>query len=235
MKIVNRIITAVLAVVTFPVLATQYLFEIVLSIDKNSVAYSLISLFAGTDNMLTGNRLGFKESIVSIAQSIIDGSDRDSGFDLMEIWSQLPEDFDMTKKLVVASLVFVAVGAVIAVVILGCAIFTKAYKTIIGLGLGGALSFLVGIILFGKAGAPLKDGSIDIVTHLADFLMGEDPNAIGALAGSLLKGTIDVDVFAMGGAVFGAMIVMLGIAVWEFAYYITLPEKERKIKKIKKA
>ncbi len=235
MKIVNRIVTAALAIATFPFLITQFLFEIILSFNQESIAYSLITAFAGQDNALTGNRLGFQESIMSLVKMAMNSSDKDSGINILEIWSSLPETLTTSKNLIIAALVCVAVGAVVALVIIGCAIFTKAYKTIIGLGLGGAGCFLAGVILFGKAGAPLKDGTVDIVELVADLLMGENTSAIGALAGSLLSGTVKVDVFAMGGAVFGAMIMLFAVAVWEFAYYITLPENERKIKKTKKA
>ncbi|MBQ8784023.1 MAG: hypothetical protein IJZ57_09690 [Clostridia bacterium] len=236
MKIVNRIVTALLAAAAFPLLITQFLFEIILSINEDSVAYGLINLFAGADNALTGNRLGFQESILSLFKTMTE-QDSSSDFNIIEIWNSLPAELDTIKKLIIAAFVCVAVGAVVALVIIGCAIFTKAYKTIIGLGLGGAGCFLAGIILFGKAGEPLKDGTIDVVKLIADFIIGEDgtTSAVAAIASSLLQGTIEVDVFALGGAVFGAMIMLIAVAVWEFAYLITLPEKERKAKKTKKA
>ena len=236
MKIVNRIVTALIAAAAFPFLITQFLFEIVLSINEDSIAYTLITLFGGQDNMLTNNRLGFQESLWSLFKMMTE-SDGSSDLNIIEIWNSLPADLDTIKKLIVASFVCVAVGAVVALVIIGCAIFTKAYKTIVGLGLGGGACFLSGIILFGKAGAPFKDGTVDIVNLISTFLMGEDgtTNGIAAIASSLLEGTINVDVFAMGGAVFGAMIIMFAVAVWEFAFYITLDEKDRKPKKIKKA
>lgn len=236
MKIVNRIVTALLAAAAFPFLITQFLFEIVLSINEDSIAYGLINLFGGTNNALTGNRLGFQESIASLIKTMTE-QEGSSDLNIVELWNSLPAELDSVKKLIIASFVCVAVGAVVALVIVGCALFTKAYKTIVGLGLGGAGCFLAGIILFGKAGAPLKDGTIDVVNLIAGFLMGEDgtTNGIAAIASSLLEGTISVDVFALGGAVFGAMIMLVAVAVWEFAFYITLPAEERKVKKTKKA
>lgn len=236
MKIVNRIVTALLAAAAFPFLITQFLFEIILSISEESIAYSLITLFAGQDNKLTGNRLGFQESLWSLLKMMTE-SDSSSDFNIMEIWNTLPAELDATKKLVVASFVCVAVGAIVALAVIGCAVFTKAYKTIMGLGLGGGACFLAGILLFAKAGEPFKDGTIDIVNLISSFLMGEDgtTNGLAAIASSLLKGTIEVDVFAMGGAVFGAMIMLFAVTVWEFAFYITLDEKERNSKKLKKA
>lgn len=236
MKIVNKIVTALLAAAAFPFLITQFLFEIILSINENSIAYTLINLFGGQDNALTNNRLGFQESILSLIKLASDG-DGTSDFNIVEIWNSLPADLDSVKKLIIAAFICVAVGAIVALVIVGCAIFTKAYKTIMGLGLGGGTCFLAGIMLFNKAGAPLRDGTIDVVNLISSFLIGEDgtTNGIAAIASSLLEGTISVDVFAMGGAVFGAMIMMFAVTVWEFAFYITLDEKERKSKKIKKA
>ncbi len=236
MKIVNRIVTALLAAAAFPFLITQFLFEIILSINEESIAYSVINIFGGQDNMLTGSRLGFQESIVSIIKTITE-QDSSSDFNIIELWNKLPDDLDTIKRLVIASFICVAVGAVVALVIVGCAIFTKAYKTIIGLGLGGAGCFLAGIILFNEAGAPLKDGTIDVVKLIADFIIGEEgtTNFVGALATGVLQGSIQVDVFTLGGAAFGAMIMLIAVAVWEFAYLITLPEGERKAKKIKKA
>ena len=236
MKIVNKIVTALIAAAAFPFLITQFLFEIILSINENSIAYTLINLFGGQDNALTNNRLGFQESILSLIKLASDG-DGTSDFNIVEIWNSLPADLDSVKKLIIAAFACVAVGAIVALVIVGCAIFTKAYKTIMGLGLGGGACFLAGIMLFNKAGAPLRDGTIDVVNLISSFLMGEDgtTNGLAAIASSLLEGTISVDVFAMGGAVFGAMIMMFAVTVWEFAFYITLDEKERKAKKIKKA
>ncbi len=236
MKIVNRIVTALIAAAAFPFLITQFLFEIIVSINEDSIAYGLINLFGGQDNAITGSRLGIQESILSIIKTASEGANS-SDFNVIELWNSLPEELDTVKKLVIASMVFVAIGAVVALVIIGCAVFTKAYKTIIGLGLGGAGCFLTAIILFGKAGEPLKDGTIDMVKLIASLLMGEDgtSNGIAAIAGSLLEGTISIDVFALGGAVFGAMIALIAVSVWEFAFYVTLPEKERKVKKIKKA
>lgn len=232
MKIVNKIITALIAAAAFPFLITQFLFEIILSINEDSIAYSVINLFGGNDNMLTNNRLGFQESLWSLFKMMTE-NDGSSDLNIVELWNSLPADLDTVKNLVIASFACVAVGALVALVIIGCAIFTNAYKTIMGLGLGGGACFLAGIILFGKAGAPLKDGTIDIVNLIATFIMGEDgtTNGLAAIATSLLEGTINVDVFAMGGAVFGAMIMMFAVTVWEFAFFITLDEKDRKLKK----
>ena len=83
MKIVNRIVSALLAAAAFPFLITQLLFEIVLSISEESLAYTLINLLGGQENMLTNNRLGFQESILSLIQKIAE-SDGSSDFNIIE-------------------------------------------------------------------------------------------------------------------------------------------------------
>ncbi len=233
MKIVNRIVTSLLALATFPFLISQLFFRIVLSINEESLAYSLINMFSKGDNMLTGNRLGLQESLWDIFQMVIGEKENTFNFDFMSIWNSLPEDLASSKNLIIASLVFVVLGVLIAIVIIGCAIFTKAYKTIIGLGLGGFVSFLLGIILFGKAGEPLVSGDVDALKLIADLLTSGEGGGLGSIVTGLLQGTVSVDSFALGGAVFGAMIMMLAVAIWELAFYVTLPEKD-KPKKLKK-
>lgn len=233
MKIVNRIVTALLAAAAFPFLITQIFFKIVLSVSEDSMAYSLITALAGTDNMLTGNRLGIQESLWNIFQMITGNKESSFDFDFMSVWNSLPESLAASKNLIIASIICVAVGALIALVIVGCAIFTKAYKTIIGLGFAGFATFLAGIILFKEAGEPLTDGTVDALRLIADLLMSDGGSDFGAIAAALLEGTISVDTFSLGGAVFGAMIMMIAVVVWEFAYVLTLPESEKPAKKAK--
>lgn len=60
MKIANRIIAALLAAASFPLLLTQMFINIILSVSKDSTAYTLIKTFAGEDSELLNNRLGFR-------------------------------------------------------------------------------------------------------------------------------------------------------------------------------
>ncbi len=235
MKIVNRIVTSLLAIAVFPFLIFQLFFKIVLSVSEESLAYTLINSFAGENNMLTGNRLGIQESLWNIFKGALDKTDNAMNFDIVEIWNSLPEELSASKIMIIASLILIVLGAILAIVIVGCSIFTKAYKTIIALGLGGFAFFLSGIVLFGKAGEPLTNGDVDVLGLLSGFMTSGETGGLGSVITGFLEGTINVDTFAMGGAVFGAMIMMLAVAVWEFAYYITLPENERPAKKIKKA
>lgn len=230
MKIVNKIITFLAAVAVFPVLIKQTFFSVILSIDKESSVYTLANTFLGSDNQLTGNRLGVEKSLLEIFDYLTGKTP--STFDWREILANLPAEFLPLKKYVIASLIFVAIGAFITIIVMGCTLFTKAYKTVIGLSLGSAASFLTAIILFGKAAKPFMDGTIDITsTILSKFVDSE--SFFGSIVVGLLNGAVSVDACGLGGAVYGAMIIMFGIAIWEFAYYITLPKEEKPVKKVK--
>ena len=50
---------------------------------------------------------------------------------------------------------------------------------------------------------------------------------LGSIASSVLTGAIHVDSFALGGAVFGPMIMLFATAIWEIAYYVTLPADQK--------
>ena len=64
MKTVNKIVASLLAAASFPLLITQMFINIVLSVDKDSTAYTLINLLFGSDNKLTNNSLGIQYSLV---------------------------------------------------------------------------------------------------------------------------------------------------------------------------
>ncbi len=230
MKILNRIITVVAALAVFPVIISQTFVTIILSVDEESLVYTLANAFLGQDNKLTGNRLGIEKTLVDFFNVIIGKSSSFLNIDLRSFVANLPAELQPLKKYVIASLVFVAIGLLITIVIMGCAIFTKAYKTITCLGLGGAVSFLVSIILFGKVAKPFLDGSIDVVSIFGPMLVSKE-STLGSVALSALNGTVKFDTFGLGGAVFGAMFILFGIAIWEFSYYITLPKSEKELLK----
>ncbi|MCI5591259.1 MAG: hypothetical protein SPI54_01065 [Oscillospiraceae bacterium] len=226
MKIANRIIAALLAATSFPLLLTQMFINIILSVSKDSTAYTLIKTFAGEDSELLNNRLGFQENLIELWNRFMGKTDSSVGIDLREFLSTLPPEFDSVKKFATASLVFICIGAFIALVVVGCAIFTNAYKTVIGLSLGGSLSFLIAIILFGKGASPILDGTIDLASVVMKILVSQE-SSLGSIASSVLTGAIHVDSFALGGAVFGPMIMLFATAIWEIAYYVTLPADQK--------
>ena len=234
MKTVNKIVTSLIAAASFPLLITQMFINIVVSIDENSTVYTLLNALLGSDNKLTNNSLGFQYSLVDLFNLITGRTQSSFGVDLKEILSKLPAEFESIKKYVIASFVFVAIGAFIAIIVIGCVLFTRAYKTVIVMSLGSAVSYLVGIILFGRAGRPLFDGTIDVASVIMDMFSGDNSSIIGILASSMLTDAVRVDTFALGGAVFGAMIMMFAAAIWEIAYLVTLPPEEKLKKNSKK-
>ena len=238
MKTVNKIVTSLLAAASFPLLITQMFINIVVSIDENSTVYTLLNALLGSDNKLTNNSLGFQYSLVDLFNLITGRTQSSFGVDLKEILSKLPAEFESIKKYVIVSFIFVAIGAFIAIIVIGCVLFTRAYKTVIVMSLGSAVSYLVGIILFGRAGRPFFDGTIDVASLIMKMFSGDNSSIIGTLASSMLTDAVRVDTFALGGAVFGAMIMMFAAAIWEIAYLVTLPPEEKlnkNSKKLKKA
>lgn len=230
MKIINRIITFLAAVAVFPVLITQTFVSIIVSIDRESIVYTLANALLGEDNQLTGNRLGIEKTAIDFFNYLTGKTA--STFDLKKMLSEMPVDFEPIKKYIIASLVFIAVGVLITVVVMGCALFTKAYKTIIGLGVAGGASFMMAVVFFGKAAKPLLDGTIDVATTVLPFFINSE-SFFGSIAVAAFNGAISVDSCGLGGAIYSAMIILFAIAVWEFAYYITIPKEEKIAKKVK--
>ncbi|MBQ7595043.1 MAG: hypothetical protein IJU45_00085 [Clostridia bacterium] len=223
MKIVNKIVSFILAAAVFPFMITQVLIKLVLSVNENSLAYSLIKMFLGDDNKITGSRLAFEESVLDFFNLLTGKQSGAFGIDLKTFISTLPEDFDHMKKLIVVSGIFIALGILITIIILGCVLFTNAYKTIAGLALGGSICFAVSTFIFGKAARPLIDGTVSIVDALSQAISSSGQDA-GDFASGLLSDAVKVDSFALGGAVYFAMFALFGLAIWEFSYVVTLPK-----------
>ncbi len=226
MKIVNKIVSFILAAAVFPLMITQVLIKLVLSVNEESLAYSLLKMFLGEDNKITGNRLGFEESVIDFFNLLTGKQSGAFGIDLKTFISTLPEDFDHMKKLIAVAAGFIALGLLITVVILGCILFTNAYKTVAGLALGGSICFGVSTLIFGKAARPLIDGTISIVEALSNAL-GSSGQDTSNFAAGLLSDVVKVDSFALGSAVYFAMFALFGLAIWEFSYVVTLPKPKK--------
>ena len=100
---------------------------------------------------------------------------------------------------------------------------------------GGAIVCLFAAIkCFGKFAAPFIDGTVDLGAILSQAIIGDSTSILGSLGSAALTGAVKVDILQLGNAAFTMMIVFFIILLWTFAYYITLPEKEKKALKIKK-
>ena len=85
---------------------------------------------------------------------------------------------------------------------------------------------------FVRFAAPYMSGSIDIGELLANAFVGESNNLLGSIGTSILKGAISVDSFTLGNAITLSLVFFIGVALWELAYVVTLPEKKSvKVKK----
>ncbi len=226
MKAVNKIVIFLLAFSVFPVTLFLNIVRGVFSISESSSLYTILSKLA--EDMVNSS-LELTYSLKEIIQKIGDGGISFAGmsFDL----SKIPPELLNGKGWVIAAGVLFVVALIIAIVIMGCALFTKAYKTISCLGAGGAVCCFAAMRCFAKFAAPYLNGSLDIGEILAEALIGDNEDLLGTLGSAFLKKSISVDAFELGNAVNLVFIIFIGIALWELAYFITLPEE--KTKKIK--
>ena len=228
MKILNRIVVFILSLSIFPIMYSLNLVRAVVSISESSSLYTILSKIA-EETASSAMELTF--SIKEIFKYISDGvSFGGMKFDL----SKIPAELLSGKNWVIAAGVLLAVAMIIAIVIMGCALFTNAYKTISALGAGGAICCFAALRFFARFAAPYMSGSIDVGDVLAQAFVGESNNLLGSIGASVLKGAISVDAFSLSNAVTLSLIFFIGIALWELAYIVTLPEdKSKNLKKNK--
>lgn len=228
MKILNRIVVFILSLSIFPIMYFLNLVRAVVSISESSSLYTILSKIA-EETASSAMELTF--SIKEIFKYISDGvSFGGMKFDL----SKIPAELLSGKNWVIAAGVLLAVAMIIAIVIMGCALFTNAYKTISALGAGGAICCFAALRFFARFAAPYMSGSIDVGDVLAQAFVGESNNLLGSIGASVLKGAISVDAFSLSNAVTLSLIFFIGISLWELAYIVTLPEdKSKKLKKNK--
>lgn len=221
MKIFNRIMVCLASAAIFPIMYFLNIVRAVVSIAEDSSLYTILSKVAeDTANSAMELTLSVKE----IVKYISDGSFSIGGmkFDI----SKIPSELLSGKNWVIASGVLIVIALLIAIVIIGCALFTNAYKTITALGAGGAVCMFAALRCFIRFSSPYMSGSVDIGEILANAFVGESNNLLGSIGSSILGGAISVDSFTLGNAVTLSLIFFIGIALWELAYVVTLPEKK---------
>lgn len=223
MKAVNKIVVFLLAFSIFPITIFLELVRGVFSISQSSSLYTILSRLAES---MVNSSLELTYSVKEIIEKIGEGGISFAGmsFDMSKIPAELLED----KGWIIAAGVLLVVALIIAVVIMGCALFTKAYKTIACLGAGGAICTFAAMRCFARFVAPYINGTRDIGEILAEALIGDDANLLGTIGSTFLKNAISVDSLSLGNAVTLSFVVFLGIALWELAYFITIPEEKPK-------
>ncbi len=228
MKILNRIVTFVLAAAVFPSIVTRVLLRAIVSVAKESTAYTLLSGFM--ENTID-NGLEITVSIKDLFDYIRDGSFSFEGMNFS--FDKLPAEMLVTKNWLIATAVLLALALLIALTIMGCALFAQAHKTVMGLGVGGAACCFGAISCFAKFAAPFVAGDIDIGAFLGETLLG-DNKIVSSIGSMFMSGAVDVDVLQLGNAAITMAILFIAVVLWTFAYFITLPT-DAKPKKEKKA
>ncbi len=226
MKILNRIVTFILAVAVFPAAVTRIMIRIIIAP-------------GGLLNSVMGDTAIKEElSVIDIINYIQEGT-----FDFLKDlfnFDNLPIEVNAVKGWLLASAVMLVLALLIALIIMGCALFTQAHKTVMGLSIGGALSCFLAMSFFTKFTAPFTAGKVDIGAILGKNLEGAE-GIVGSILSSAISGVVDFEVFQLGNAVITMALLFIGILFWTFAYYITLspearaaiknpPVKEKKVK-----
>ena len=226
MKILNRIVTFILAVAVFPAAVTRIMIRIIIAP-------------GGLLNSVMGDTAIKEElSVIDIINYIQEGT-LDFLKDLFN-FDNLPIEVNAVKGWLFASAAMLVLALLIALIIMGCALFTQAHKTVMGFSFGGALSCFLAMSFFTKFTAPFTAGKVDIGAILGKNLEGTE-GIVGSILSSAISGVVDFKVFQLGNAVITMALLFIGILFWTFAYYITLspeakaaiknpPVKEKKVK-----
>lgn len=231
MKILNRIVTFVLSFMVFPTIATRVILRLVLSIGRDSSAYTILSSFM---KETADSALEVTVTLEEIVGYIQNGTFSFSGMNFS--FDKIPAEMLTTKNWFIAAAVFLILALLIALIIMGCALFAQAHKTVMCFGVGGMACCFAAIGCFSAFAKPFVTGDIDIGKFLGQSLLGNN-GFIASLGSSFMSGAISVDILQLGNAVITMAILFLGVALWTFAYFITLPTdaKPKKEKKVKKA
>lgn len=226
MKILNRIVTFLLAAAVFPSIITRVLLRIIVSVAKGSTAYTLLSSFM--ENTID-NGLEITVSLQDVIGYVRDGTISFDGVNFS--FDKLPAEMLVTKNWLIATVVLLVLSLLIALTIMGCALFAQAHKTVIGLGIGGAACCFGAMSCFTKFAAPFIAGDIDVGKFLGQSILG-DKGIASSIGTMFMSGAVDVDALQLGNAAITMAILFIAVTVWTFAYFITLPT-EAKPKKVK--
>lgn len=221
MKIFNKIVVCLATLAIFPIMYFLNLVRAVVSISEDSSLYTILSKLA---EETASSAMEITFSVKEIFKYISEGSFSFAGmsFDI----SKVPSELLSGKNWVIAAGVLIVIAILIAIVMVGCALFTNAYKTITILSASGAICCFAALRCFIRFSAPYMSGSIDVGEILANALVNGSDSLLGSIGTSILKNAISVDSFTLGNAVTLSLIFFIGIALWELAYVVTLPEKK---------
>ena len=227
MKILNRIVTFVLGLAIFPAFVTRVLVRLIVSIAPDSTAYSLLSTIA-KDTI--NNGLEFTVTLQELAGYVRNGTISISGMDFS--LDKLPVEMLVTKNWLIAAVVLLVLALIVALTVMGCALFAQAHKTVMGLGAAGAACCFAAMSCFSKFAEPFMAGEIDIGKFLGQSILG-DEGLVSSIGTMFMSGAISVDLLQLGNVAITMAIIFIGIVLWTFAYFITLPTDAKPVKEKK--
>lgn len=215
--IVYRVVTAIMAIAVFPLAYFQKIVFIVIMHEDISALVDKITNAESSDPGGTYIEWAIADvfNTSSTLHSLINNSDGAITFN--SVWE------NQYLRAVLFSAIFFALTLILALVILGFAIFSNKVKAIIGLSSGGILCMLASWISFSNFFSnPITN---DIVP------LGEALNIKGVIV-NLLLGLVDVTTIKLEGAFFSVFFLMLGILIWSVSVLVVnnSEEKEKAMK-----
>lgn len=228
MKIVNRIVTFLLAASVFPITFFLIFIRMLVSIAEDSSLYTILSTFM---KETVNSRMEIDFSLKELVGYIQDGKFTYAGMTFDS--SSIPDGLLVAKGWLIAAATLLVITLLIALVIMGCAIFTKAHKTIMCLSAGGAVSIFSAMCCFNQFAKPYTTGAVNIGKILGDSLIGDNSGLLGAIGSSMLDGAINIDILQLGNFAVTVLIVFLALLTWSGAYYLTMPRENVKKEKAK--
>lgn len=212
-----RVVTAIMAIAVFPLAYFQKIVFIVIMHEDISALVDKITNAESSDPGGTYIEWAIADvfNTSSTLHSLINNSDGAITFN--SVWE------NQYLRAVLFSAIFFALTLILALVILGFAIFSNKVKAIIGLSSGGILCMLASWISFSNFFSnPITN---DIVP------LGEALNIKGVII-NLLLGLVDVTTIKLEGAFFSVFFLMLGILIWSVSVLVVnnSEEKEKAMK-----
>ncbi len=209
--IVYRIVTAIMAVAVFPL---AYFSKMIFIIVMHQDLSTLLTTLFGSESEDPGGTY-FEWAIADIfnpASSITLFIDEDTEFNLSEIWGN-----EYTRAAFIAAILF-ALTLVLAIVILGFAIFSNKTKVIAGLSASGIVLMLASLVTFNMLFvSPITSGQISL---------GEALNISGLIVNFAL-GFINVTTIKLEGGFFWVLFMMIAILVWSVAVQLVKASDEK--------
>ncbi len=213
--ILYRVITAIIAVIIYPIFYFADILTIAISHTEIS---DLLNKFTGNNELhVTDESISLHElpTFVNLFSSFTN------------------DDFDFKASVlqnemytpVIVAVVFIAIALVLGLVILGFAIFSNKVKVITALSGAGFLSTIAAYISFSFFASPLLSGEVTLSQLL---------NIDGIIMSAVIGFLGEVTVFTLDTAFFGVMFAMLGILAWSVSVLI-VNKSEEKEKAMKEA